>query len=241
MKKPVILIVVALLIAPLLSAQTQTFQLRDTARQLSDVARNLAEVAYDGFARRSRGNRADVEALYVVMQFRASADLFLRMVEDNRPASELRDSASMLRSDLARMDQYAFGRNERRQMATLVQRAEAQLGGRTTGRPGGYYGDYGLSGSMRWSGRVDGEIIIMIQGNRASIRTVSGDRVRDENVSFASPLPRQELRLNLRQINGRGSVDLIEEPSRRNDYSAVVRIRDQKGGSDVYEFELRWE
>ncbi len=240
MKKPLVLIIVALLITPLISRQAFAFAIRNTAQQLSEVARELGDVAYDGFARRNRGNRADVEALYVVMQFRAATDLFLRMVEDNRPTSELRDSLSVLRSELTRMDQYAFGRNERRRMFDLVRNAEAELSGRPGGA-GGYYGQYGTSGGMHWSGRVDDEVVIMIQGSRASVRTVTGDRVRDENYSFDSPLPRQELRLNLRKLNGRGSVDVVEEPSRRNDYSAVVRIRDKKSGTDDYEFELRWE
>ncbi len=241
MKKPTVLIFVALLMSPLLWEQAQAFALRDTAQQLTDVARNLTDVAYNGFARRDRGNRADVEALYVVMQFRASTELFLRMVQDNRPTTELRDSAAILRNELTRMDQYAFGRNERRRMYDLVQNAEAELGGRPAGRTGGYYGNYGTSGRMRWSGRVDDEVVIMIQGSRASIRTVTGDQVRNEDFSFDSPLPRQELKMNLKKVNGRGSVDLIEEPSRRNDYSAVVRIRDKKSGTGDYEFELSWE
>jgi len=241
MKKPLVLIFVALLTTPLVSDQALAFVVRDTAQQLTGVARNLADVAYDGFARRNRGNRADVEALYVVMQFRASADLFLRMVEDNRPTSELRDSLAVLRNELTRMDLYAFGRNERRRMYDLVQNAEAELTGRPGGTSGGSYGQYGTAGRMRWSGRVDDEIVIMIQGSRASVRTQTGDRVRDENFSFDSPLPRQELRLNLKKLEGRGSVELIEEPSRRNDYSAVVRIRDKNSGTDEYEFELRWE
>lgn len=241
MKKHLVLIIIGILMTPLASSEAFAFAIRDTAKQLTDVARDLADVAYDGFARRDRGNRADVEALYVVMQFRASADLFLRMVEDNRPTSELRDSVSVLRSELTRMDQYAFGRNERRHLYDLVQNADAELGGRPGGRTGGYSGNYGTSGSMHWSGRVDDEIVIMIQGSRASVRTVTGDRVRNEDFSFESPLPRQELRMNLRKLNGRGSVDLIEEPSRRNDYSAVVRIRDKKAGTDDYEFELTWE
>jgi hypothetical protein len=241
MKKPLVLIIIGLLMAPLASRQTFAFALRDTARELSDVARHLADIAYDGFARRDRGNRADVEALYVVMQFRASADLFLRMVDDNRPTSELRDSVSVLRSELARMDRYAFGREERRHLHDLVQNADAELGGRPGGRTGGYYGNYETSGRMHWSGRVDDEVVIMIQGTRASVRTLTGDRVRDEDFSFDSPLPRREVRMHLRKLEGRGSVDLIEEPSRRNDYSAVVRIRDKKAGADNYEFELTWE
>ncbi|RPJ86828.1 MAG: hypothetical protein EHM18_04215 [Acidobacteria bacterium] len=242
MKKLTVLVLVALLMTPLLSENTYGYAVRDTAQQLTDVARDLSEVAYNGFARRDRGNRADVEALYVVMQFRASADLFRRMIEDNRPTSELRDSLSVLRNELQRMEQYAFGRNERRRMFDLVQSAEAELGGRPGGRaPGGYYGEYGTSGRMRWSGKVDDEIVIMIRGSRASIRTVTGDQVRDDDYSFDSPLPRQELRMNLKKVSGRGSVDLLEEPSRRNDYSAVVRIRDKKSGTDDYAFELRWE
>jgi hypothetical protein len=228
--------------SPLLTENTLAFALRDTAGQLSNVARDLSDVAYDGFARRSRGNRADVEALYVVMQFRASADLFVRMIEDNRPTSELRDSLSVLRNELQRMEQYAFGRMERRRMYELVQTAEAELGGRPGGRsPGGYYGEYGTSGRMQWSGRVDDEIVIMIQGSTASVRTVMGQPVENEDYKFQSQLPRQELRMNLRKLNGRGSVELVEEPTRRNGYSAVVRIRDKKSGTDEYTFELRWE
>lgn len=241
MKKSLVLIMLALLITPFISERAFAFAIRDTAQQLSQVARQLSDVAYDGFSHRDRGNRADVEALYVVLQFRAATDLFLRMVEDNRPTTELRDSVAILRSELTRMEPYAFGRNERRRMYDLVSNAEAEMNGRPGGRTGIYGGEYGTSGRMRWSGRVDDEVVIMIQGSRASVRTVAGDRVRDENASFDSPLPRQELRLNLRKLNGRGSVDLVEEPSRRNDYSAVVRIRDKKSGSDEYEFELRWE
>ncbi len=241
MKKLAVLMFVAILITPLVSEHALAFALRDTAQQLTDVALNLSDVAYDGFARRNRGNRADVEALYVVMQFRASADLFLKMIEDNRPTSELRDSAAILRNELQRMDQYAFGRNERRRMYDLVQSAEAELTGRPGSTSGGYYGQYGTSGRMQWSGTVDDEIVIMIQGSRAAVRIVTGESVRDENVSFDSPLPRQERRMNLRKLNGRGSVDLLEEPSRRNGFSAVVRIRDKKSGTDDYAFELRWE
>ncbi len=244
MRKSLIPIIIGLLMTPLASNQAFGFAIRDTAQQLTDAARDLGDVAYNGFARRERGNRADVEALYVVMQFRAAADLFLRMVEDNRPVSELRDSVSVLRNEMARMDQYAFGRSERRRLYDLVQNAEAELGGRPGGRTGGSYGNYGnygTSGKMHWSGRVDDEIVVMIQGSRASVRTVTGGQMRNEDFSFDSPLPRQEVKMNLRKLNGRGSVDLIEEPSRRNDYSAVVRIRDKKSGTDDYEFELSWE
>jgi hypothetical protein len=46
--------------------------------------------------------------------------------------------------------------------------------------------------------------------------------------------------LQIRRIRGRGSVDLIQEPSRENDYSAMIRVRDNRSGSDTYEIEVSW-
>ncbi|RPI28963.1 MAG: hypothetical protein EHM61_03270 [Acidobacteria bacterium] len=242
MRKVLVLILVALLM-PLISDFTAAAPVRRSAQDLAELARELADTGYDGFARRSRGNRADVEALYVVLQFRASADLFLRMVEDKRPESELRDSVSILRQELAQMESYAFGRTERRRMYSLIQDLASELGARGNGGGGGGFGGggrFGEHGSMRWSGTVDDEVVIMIQASTASVRVVTGKPVQGERYNFDSSLPRREVKLEVNKTEGRGSVDLVEEPSRRNDYSAVIRIRDNKGGTDRYEFELTW-
>ena len=103
-------------------------RLQAIADQLSDRAQQLSNEAYDGFRRRDRGNRADVEALYASVQFRSGTELFRRMVDDNRPESELRDSVLVLRDQLNRMDRYAFGRQERERMNVLLRDIETQLG-----------------------------------------------------------------------------------------------------------------
>jgi hypothetical protein len=47
--------------------------------------------------------------------------------------------------------------------------------------------------------------------------------------------------LTLQVISGRGSVRIMEQPSKRNQYTAVVRVDDQdNSGDDRYEFELSW-
>jgi hypothetical protein len=206
------------------------------AEDLVDRADSLAEEAYRGFKRRDKGNRADVEALYVTLQFRAGAGLFLRMVKDRRPESELRDSVEILRSDLGRMNRYSFGRRERDQMDRIVE--EMARGLRVRRSPG--RGGLEEIGRMRWSGRVDSEVRVVVQGSRVSVRATSGDRVKDEKYTFDSPLPKADVIARLQQREGRGTVELIEQPSRRNDYSAVIRIIDRRGGSDRYEFELTW-
>jgi hypothetical protein len=39
---------------------------------------------------------------------------------------------------------------------------------------------------------------------------------------------------------GRGSVELVQQPSTSNSFTAVVTIRDDEPGADFYEFELTW-
>jgi hypothetical protein len=39
---------------------------------------------------------------------------------------------------------------------------------------------------------------------------------------------------------GRGEIFVEQQPSRENDYTAVVRVRDSRGGASDYEFDLTW-
>lgn len=93
---------------------------------------------------------------------------------------------------------------------------------------------------MTWRGRVDDEVEIFVRGDEVRVRTISGKPVGGERVSFSSPLPRRDIRVEIRQIRGRGSVEIIQQPERFNNYTAVIRIRDKRGGEDEYEFELTW-
>jgi hypothetical protein len=49
------------------------------------------------------------------------------------------------------------------------------------------------------------------------------------------------MEVSLRKVEGRGMVELVQSPSERNDYTAVVRILDEESGADDYEFELRFQ
>ena len=100
-------------------------------------------------------------------------------------------------------------------------------------------GGYG-SGSLTWRGRVDGEIELEIQGNQVYERVLSGRPVSSVRRNFTSSLPRRDVNVEVQLLDGRGNVDVIQQPSSRNNYRAVVRIRDSQGGADDYEIEVRW-
>jgi hypothetical protein len=71
-------------------------------------------------------------------------------------------------------------------------------------------------------------------------RAISGQQVRDVSARFNSPLPRRRVTVNVEKLRGRGDVTVVEQPSSRNNFTAVIRIRDNRGGADDYEIEVYW-
>lgn len=96
-------------------------------------------------------------------------------------------------------------------------------------------------GTIAWSGMVDGVAEIVISGNSASVRSVSGEMPREVKSSFSAPVPHAPVQVNLVTSTGRGAVSLAQQPSASNGYTAIVRVDDSaKSGFQRYEFTLRW-
>jgi len=73
------------------------------------------------------------------------------------------------------------------------------------------------------------------------VRTLEGARSYGEGSSCRQPLPYNSIRdFKLRQTAGRSRVNLAQEPSRMNNYTAVLSIDDDQGGGDHYSFEVTW-
>jgi hypothetical protein len=96
------------------------------------------------------------------------------------------------------------------------------------------------SAEVSWSGRVDSEAIIRFRGDQVRYENVSGQGVSQDRYRFSSPLPPRPVSVSLVGAEGRGEITLVEQPSRGNDHSAAVRIRDDKGGGGSYAFTLIW-
>lgn len=222
-------------------------RLEDLADRLVAQADDLAAESYRGFARRDRGTRADVDALYLVRQFSASAALFRMMVADQRPESELRDSVAILSESLRGAERYSFGRRQMQDIRLALEDLSRELSVGSPGRDDNFPGrrDDNLSGRlngrMRWQGAVDDEIQIFVQGSEARTRVITGGEMGNGVSTFTSALPRRRaITVELASKKGRGSVEIIQQPSSANDFTAVIRIKDPKGGSSRYEFEILW-
>jgi hypothetical protein len=99
---------------------------------------------------------------------------------------------------------------------------------------------WSLTGRLLWSGRVDGEVEILVRGGDVNVRTTSGTPVYTGRVSLPSPLPSRNATVRVKRISGRGSIDVVQQPDGSNNHTAIVRIRDAARGADDYEFELTW-
>jgi len=97
------------------------------------------------------------------------------------------------------------------------------------------------SGTVAWSGLVDGVDEVVISGSSASVRHVNGNPPREVKASFSAPVPRSPVKVALISANGRGVISVVQQPSAANGYTTIVRVDDSaKGGDKRYEFTLRW-
>ncbi len=90
--------------------------------------------------------------------------------------------------------------------------------------------------------RVDNEVEVAIRGDRVDIRTIAGRDARDDGSECNFPLPVGVVN-NFRweKRDGRGRVELMEEPTRRSGNRAIFNVRDSDGGEGRYHIRLNWD
>ncbi len=93
---------------------------------------------------------------------------------------------------------------------------------------------------FEWSGRVDREVRIMMHGRDARTQTTSRTPVLRSRLDVSTALPQRDGRVSVRVQDGRGDVDVVQQPSARNSYTAIVRIRDRSNGVDNYRLTAYW-
>jgi hypothetical protein len=89
---------------------------------------------------------------------------------------------------------------------------------------------------------VDGEIELRVQGDKIHYTVASGLPPREDGSEFTQPIPRTKLKsFKVDKKDGRGEIQLLEQPAPGNDYTARIRIDDPKGGDDKYRIEVKWK
>ena len=238
-----ILVVVAILLfaSPAFTqfGQSGNNRLTDLAARLSRESGDFADQNYSTYTNSYRNNRNDIEAVMLTQQFAASAQIFYRMVVDNRRRQELRDAFDLLSLHARQVERNNLVRNSWFNIQrTLSDLAREVAGDSSNG--GGQGPDTGRGGRMTWRGRVDDDVRIRIRGGSADVETLGGTPYYDSQPNFINSLPNRRVTVRLTQKRGRGEIVIEQQPTRENDFTAIVRIRDTRGGASEYEFELQW-
>ncbi len=108
------------------------------------------------------------------------------------------------------------------------------------GGNGSWNGGWNGGGRLHWSGGVDDQVEIRIQGNRVDNVNVTGDGLRDVRADLSGQLPRRDVSLHVDKREGRGTVSVVQQPSAWNNYTAVIRIRDTRAGMGYYDVDVTW-
>ena len=89
---------------------------------------------------------------------------------------------------------------------------------------------------------VDATVEFSIQGARIRYDAGGSKQPRDDGSEYAAGLPYGPIQnLEVRKIEGRGSVVIQEQPSTANNWTLKLRISDPKGGEDRYHARITWD
>lgn len=232
----------ALLLANLSLASTSLAQsrLNELSSRLSTEANQFADASYrPGFGafRESR----NAQAAMLAHHFNGGARLFNRMVIDRVRRNDLRDAFNVLQSLATPIDSNNVDGVRWANIQRLMADISSELLNRNDPRDPRDDDNFpGRSGRMTWRGRVDDDVRIVIRGGRADVETIGGTPYYDAATDFNASLPRRRVTVSVQKRRGRGEVFIEQQPSRENDFAAVIRIRDSRGGASEYEIEVSW-
>lgn len=101
--------------------------------------------------------------------------------------------------------------------------------------------DTSPAGQLEFRGQVDDVVEFLVRGDRLHVVTVSGQKVKVERFRFSQAMPAEGvLTAVLEKKDGRGTAELLEEPTAENGYTARIRVADPQGGADRYHWVLSW-
>lgn len=248
MKKTILFVLFTILIAGF-SVQAQDLEryssgrLDNLSNQLKRQTVDLVDRTDNDLRRGNTNSRRDIEAAFLARQLDSSAGLFDEMVRDRRNAAELRDAASIL-TDLTRRAPNPGSNNSLwRDIQNSINDINRELGRNTGGggNTGGGNNGGGGSGRIFWRGTVDDVVQLEIRGRSIEVRTISGRAYNNGTFSFTSALPTRNVSVEVDKKKGRGNVEVIQQPSRNNDYTTIIQINDRDGGAKEYQLEIYWQ
>jgi hypothetical protein len=94
---------------------------------------------------------------------------------------------------------------------------------------------------FQWAGRVDQEVQLTINARTLSTTNIGPSEPGARGSNVLTALPRMDGEVSVKVVEGRGAVDVIQQPTSRNGYTAIIRVRDPQGGAAPYRLNAYWQ
>jgi hypothetical protein len=94
---------------------------------------------------------------------------------------------------------------------------------------------------FEWSGRVDREVQIVMRGSQISTRNIGPTEPGRARGRMLADMPRMDGQVRVQVLNGRGNVDVIQQPNSGNGFTTIVRVQDPRSGADDYRLVGYWQ
>lgn len=226
-----------ILAAPQFQSDYSTQRAGLAADQLKRATQRLAERTLQDVLRSPGNTRAQLDEAVAAQQVDATASLIIELVRYRRPVEELRQVVTDLADLARRAPSYSAQSAYWRPVQDGVMALNRELGGLG---PAPGRSNRPIIGRLEWRGWVDDRVHLVIRGASVEVRTISGTARPERGARFTSPLPNGAVSLEVAKTAGRGTVRVLQEPSRLNDFTAVIEIYDAPGGDDEYRLEVVW-
>ena len=94
---------------------------------------------------------------------------------------------------------------------------------------------------FHWSGRVDQEVQLTMAGRNLTSSNMGPREPGKRNLSVMAPVPRMDGMVTVQMLDGRGTANVIQQPTAQNGYTAIVSVRDPQGGVGNYSLNAFWQ
>ena len=227
------------------AGRNSSARLETLVGQLKSQTVNLAESTAGQLTQRAPISRADIEAAFLARQLDASVGFLQQLLRNGLRDNNLSDAVSVI-SDLAkRAPNSTSNGNLWRSAQSTISDINREIGESDINPVGNNTGETNnppppSDGRVFWRGKVDIETQLFIKGTDLETRVVAGPNWGGEKYSFTASLPTRNVKVEVLKKKGRGTVRVIEQPNRSNDYTAVVQILDPGSSWKEYELEILW-
>lgn len=95
---------------------------------------------------------------------------------------------------------------------------------------------------FEWRGSVDQEVRIQMRGGQTSVMGMGPrEMTAYDQVRRMSGVPAAPGYVTVQMLQGRGTADVVQQPSAQNGYTTVVRVRDMQSGASTYDIAAYWQ